>query len=200
MQPEDMLPIGQPLKVNEDTKSVKKGRPLDSKLKQNKFAYLYALNGDWSGKRCAIEAGYSTASAANTATSLLKKPHVQARIKEVQAATPHYVIRKPKEEREKLYSQYYEMAYINHFQRLMSEMGWHERECVDRRQDMVLRWKYRVQGNRDYNIIHKQCVEFALAYCDKLFGPLNRKKPRYDKFTQKWQYRSVKGCAYEGGK
>lgn len=188
------------MKEAHEDKGVKKGRPLDSKQKQTKFAYLYALNGDWTAKRCAVEAGYSAASAGNTATSLLKKGYIQAKIKEVQDATPHYTVRKPKKEREKLYSNYYEVAYINQFQRLLAGLGWHERECVERRQDMTLRWKYRVQGNRDYNIIHKQSVQFALAYCDKLFGPLNRKKPRYDKFTRKWQYRSVKGCAYEGGK
>lgn len=185
-----------PKKPIEDSKLVKRGRPADSKVKRERFAYLYALRGDLSGKQCAIDAGYAASSAASTATALLKEPDIQLRIKVLQETTPHYVVRKPKRVREKLYSEYYELLYRQMFDHLLSQMGWQEREFVMRRQDLTLKKKWRVQANQDYNVIHKQCVKYANEYCTKMFGPVNRKKPRYDKMTKKMQYRSVKGCAY----
>jgi hypothetical protein len=133
----------------------------------------------------------------------LKRPRIQEAIEALkqELGEHNYVVRLPKKEREKLFSQYYEVWYREEFERRLADMGPEFRANVLNRRNYRLDRKRRQLGNIDYNFIHDKCVAYAMARCTRAFGDVNRKKKRYDKFRKdsdrnKWQYRSVRGCAY----
>lgn len=174
----------------------KPGRQTDEVLREKRFCFVYATRGDLSAKACAIEAGFSPKSAANVASAMLKRDRVKAEIERVLQSGVECIVRANVRERSKLYTTYYDRFYRQHFEKQLSELGSYYRDCVLNRRNAVYSYKDRKEGNRNYNVMHKNSVQFAIAQCDAMFGPLNRKKPRFDRFTKKMQYRSVKGCAY----
>lgn len=175
--------------VNEEKKPRKRGRPVNQKELREAFCMIYATRGDLPAGRCAVEAGYAPSSASNTASGLLKVPEVQARISQIiESGEYNCVVRKPKKERTKLYSAYYEQAYHLKYRELREGLGHHVRYCLDERYNRTIRWKDRKEGHLTHRIIHKQAVQFAMEYCNSLFGNLNRKKPRFNKYVRKDVY------------
>lgn len=174
----------------------KQGRQTDEGLREKRFCFAYATRGDLSGKECAIEAGYSPKNAANVASAMLKRDRVKAEIERVLQSGVKCIVRANVRERAKLYSAHYDKIYREHFEQQLLELGSYYRDCVLNRRNAAYPYRDRKEGNRNYNVMHKNSVQFAIAQCDAMFGPLNRKKPRFDRFTKKMQYRSVKGCAY----
>lgn len=174
----------------------KPGRQVDAGLREKRFCFVYATRGDLTAKDCAIEAGYSPKNAANVASAMLKRDRVKAEIERVLQSGVTCILRAGVKERSKLYTAYYEVFYRQHFEKQLAELGSYYRDCVLNRRNEAYSRKDRIEGNQNYNVMHKNSVQFAIAQCDAMFGPLNRKKPRFDRFTKKMQYRSVKGCAY----
>lgn len=174
---------------NGDKQVRKMGRPANAKELQEKFCIAYATRGDVPARQCAVMAGYSSGSAPVTATRLLKKPEIQARIKEIiDSGNYQCIVRRNKKERQKLYSQYYEQAYQWKYEEQKATLGYDVKRCLEERYNRTLRWKERKEGHLTHRILHKQAAQFATEYCNGLFGELNRKRPRYDKYVQKYVY------------
>jgi phage terminase small subunit len=180
---------GQELESNRDKSERKLGRPLNAKILQEKFCILYATRGDLPAGRCAVEAGYAESSSTTTASKLLKRPEVQARIRQVlESGEYNCVVRKPKKARVKLYSEYYEQAYDWKYAEQKALLGHQVRHCLEERYNRTMRWKDRKEGHLTHRILHKQAAQFATDYCNSLFGELNRKRPRYNKYVRKTIY------------
>lgn len=167
------------------------GRRLDEKLVQERFCRVYAERGDLPARKCAIEAGYSEASAAAVASRLLKKPAILERIEAIkQELGDNYIVRANKKRRELNYRYFFRKIYLEEYKRQLAELGWHERECVENRYLPSLRWKFRKQGQTDHKALHRNAVRVATELCDKRFGPVNQRKPVFDKTTKTWTTRA----------
>ena len=182
---------GQDRGVNEEKTPAKTGRKLDEKQLQERFCRLYAERGDLPARTCAIQAGYSEASAAVTASRLLKRPAILERIEAIkQELGDNYIVRANKKRRELNYRYFFRKIYLQEYKRQLAELGWHERNCVENRNLPSLRWKFRKQGITDHKALHRNAVRVAQELCDKRFGPVNQRKPVFDKTTKTWTTRA----------
>lgn len=183
------MTLGKNWTLNGDKTVRKMGRPPNAKELQESFCIAYATRGDLSGRKCAIEAGYAPSSAAVTASNLLKKESIQARIKQIiESGEYNCIVRRSKHDRRKLYTQYYDQAYQWKYEEQKAALGYEVKRCLEERYNRTMRWKERKEGHLTHRILHKQAVQFAMDYCNNLFGELNRKRPRYDKYVRKAVY------------